>query len=703
MVHKHERVSSRRGVTVADGVTTRRRSRHRRPTPANRSVVRILVVLTLSLGTNYVVWRWFNSVNWNVWWIAIPLVVAETYSLVDAFLFGITMWRVKERGEPMTPDPEATCDVFVCTYNEPIDLVMTTARAAQRIRFPHNTWVLDDGARPEMRAAAEGCGIGYITRDANWANMPRHAKAGNLNNALFATEGEFMMILDADQIPDPEILDRTLGYFRDPKVAIVQTPQFFTNVTDSDPLGSQAPLFYGPIQKGKDGWNAAFFCGSNAVLRREALMQLGLSGYVKQVEKSIKNVLKTADTLLRKARKDAAQQGPTVIGALDKVRTAVSQARSELSNRRTSFSEVTYRFRQRVDEASRGLVDADFAAITKDLQDLGELPADPGRHAGMEQPQQQVFDAFESAEPLLDENVLAKLSRSDMSPLGAISSVRALVDAVDVSRSDEAQPIMPMATLSVTEDMATAMRLHGLGWKSVYHHENLAHGLAPEDLGTMLQQRLRWAQGTLQVMLKENPLVQKGLSAAQRLMYFATMWSYLSGFFALAYLSAPVFFLIFDVRPVISYGPDFLVRLIPYLVFNQVLFLVIGYGKRTWRGTQYSLALFPLWIRATWTACANVWFKRPLGFVVTPKTKVERAGPPWKLIWPQLTAMAGLAVAGVVGTVRYLLGLANFDLLSLGVNLAWIVFDLIILSVVISAAVYTGPDETEEQKVVATA
>src|SRR6185312_11397911 len=241
---------------------------------------------------------------------------------------------------------------------------------------------------------------------------------------------------------------------------------------ESDPLGSQAPLFYGPIQKGKDGWNAAFFCGSNAVLRREALMQLGLSGYVKQVEKSIKSVLRTADTLLRKARKEASQQGPAVVGALAEVRTAVAQARRELGNRRSSFSEVTYRFRQRVDEASRHLVDADFAAMTKDLQDLGELPSAPGRHAS----QEVVVDPFEPAEPLLDEAVLAKLSRSDMSPLGALSSVRALVDAVDVSRTDEAQPIMPMATLSVTEDMATAMRLHGLGWKSVYHHENLAHG-----------------------------------------------------------------------------------------------------------------------------------------------------------------------------------------------------------------------------------
>ncbi len=661
--------------------------RPRTPWTADRAVVRILVVLTLCLGVNYVVWRWLESVNWSAWWIAVPLVVAETYSLVDAFLFGMTMWRVKERGEPPAPPPGATVDVFVTTYDEPVDLVMTTALAARDIRFPHRTWVLDDGARPEMRAAAEAAGIGWITRDAHWADRPRHAKAGNLNNALMGTEGEFLLILDADQIPDPEILHRTLGWFRDERVAVVQTPQFFTNVTASDPLGSQAPLFYGPIQKGKDGWDAAFFCGSNAVLRREALMQLGLTGYVEQVERGIRQVLRTAGRLLATARREARGQGPHVLAALDAVADAVDLARRELRAGRSSIAEVTYRFRRRVDRASQGLVDADVAALVRDLEELGEADA-YGRHA-------------RAVPPVLDEVALSRLSARDVSPLTALSSVRALVDAVDVSRAEEAQPIMPMATLSVTEDMATAMRLHRLGWRSVYHHENLAHGLAPEDLGTMLQQRLRWAQGTLQVMLKENPLVQAGLSTGQRLMYFATMWSYLSGFFAVVYLAAPVVFLCFDVRPVVSYGPDFLLRLVPYLLVNQLLFLVIGYGKRTWRGTQYSLALFPLWIRATWTACANVWFRRPLGFVVTPKTRQERTAPPWRLIWPQLTAMALLALAAVVGTARYLLGATDFDLLSLGVNLVWVVFDLVILSVVISAATYTGPG-SEEKKATST-
>ncbi|MFP3590057.1 hypothetical protein SCB29_41585, partial [Paraburkholderia sp. SIMBA_055] len=66
----------------------------------------------------------------------------------------------------------------------------------------------------------------------------------------------------------------------------------------------------------------------------------------------------------------------------------------------------------------------------------------------------------------------------------------------------------------------------------------------------MLTQRLLWAQGTLHVMLRDNPLVKKGLSAGQRLMYFGTMWSYLSGFAALVYLTAPVLYLLAGVMPV---------------------------------------------------------------------------------------------------------------------------------------------------------
>jgi cellulose synthase (UDP-forming) len=254
---------------------------------------------------------------------------------------------------------------------------------------------------------------------------------------------------------------------------------------------------------------------------------------------------------------------------------------------------------------------------------------------------------------------------------------------------------MPMATLSVTEDMATCMRLHAMGWRSVYHHEVLARGLAPDDLGTMLQQRLRWAQGTLQVMLKENPLVQKGLSIPQRLMYFSTMYSYLSGFAAVVFLAAPFIYLVFGVLPVKAYGLTFLAFFAPYIIVNQLLFLVVGYGKKTWRGHQYSLALFPLWIRACWTAAANVWFNRPLGFVVTPKTTATDAPRPfpWRLVAPQLVAAVLLVLAIVVGAVRLWNGSAD-SVIGTGVNTLWVAYDLLILSVIWKAALYRGAPRT---------
>ena len=93
--------------------------------------VRLVVVLTVLTGANYVAWRWLASLNWDAWWIAVPLVIAETYSLIDVMLFGMTVWRLKTRTPPSPAPADATVDVFITTYNEPLDMVMTTALAAQ--------------------------------------------------------------------------------------------------------------------------------------------------------------------------------------------------------------------------------------------------------------------------------------------------------------------------------------------------------------------------------------------------------------------------------------------------------------------------------------------------------------------------------------------------------------------------------------------
>ena len=154
----------------------------------------------------------------------------------------------------------------------------------------------------------------------------------------------------------------------------------------------------------------------------------------------------------------------------------------------------------------------------------------------------------------------------------------------------------------------------------------------------MLQQRLRWSQGTLQVMLRENPLVQRGLSLGQRLMYFGTMWSYLSGFTTLVYLAAPIGYRTFGIRPVETFGQDFLFRLLPFLVVNQLLGLV-GRGFADVARPAARPGLVPPAMGACVTAVGNVWFGRSLGFVVTPKTRQESVRPQWTLVRPQIAAM----------------------------------------------------------------
>lgn len=628
-------------------------------------------MISAVLGINYVLWRWLFSVNWSVWWIAVPLVIAETYSLIDSLLFGLTMWRLKRRPAPPPPIPDATVDVYIATYNEPISMVMATVEAAQRITFPHTLWILDDGERPELAAAAAAHGVGYLTRSTAWEGKPRHAKAGNLSNALLETTGEFILMLDADQVPDPEILDRTLGYFRDPRMALVQTPQYFVNVPLDDPLGCQAPLFYGPIQQGKDGWNAAYFCGTNAVVRRETLMLLGIRGYVRAVEDGVRRTLHTADKIIARTRRRLGKTEGKADSALLNVRQAVLEARDQLDSG-TPIADVTFAFQQRVDSAARAVVEADLCEMRADLAAIGLI--------------ENTRD--EAGSSVLDDQSLEMLANRDWSPLGALESIRSMVRAVDVSRDDEALPILPIATISVTEDMATCMRMHADGWKTAYHHETLARGIAPDDLQTMVDQRLRWAQGTMQVLLRENPLAQRGLSWGQRLMYFATMWSYFSGFAAVAYILAPTLYFFFGIMPIQAYGWDFFGRLIPFLIVNQLVFMIVSRGTPTWRGQQYSLALFPVWIRACVTAVLNVYFRRPLAFVVTPKARHRRGAVPWRLMKWQLGAIVVLVAALATGILHYTSG--SITTLGLVVNLFWVLFDLLILSVAVHALRYRG-------------
>ncbi len=236
-----------------------------------RKTIAILFILTS--GT-YLIWR-LGTFNHNEMLFSLVLYGAELFGFLMTLNFIYTVWNLKKRKAPPAP-PGLKVDVYVPTLNEDIEILRKTLIGCINIRYPHKTYVLDDGNRPEVKKLAEELGVGYISRDKN-----EHAKAGNLNNALKYTDGDFIAVFDADHVPQPDFLDKVLGYFTDEKVAFVQTPQDFYNIDSfqhkqkKGRVWAEPNLFFRVILPGKDRFNAAFFCGSCAVLRRKALEDIG--------------------------------------------------------------------------------------------------------------------------------------------------------------------------------------------------------------------------------------------------------------------------------------------------------------------------------------------------------------------------------------------------------------------------------------------
>lgn len=167
---------------------------------------------------------------------------------------------------------EATVDVFITTYGEPLDVIRGTVQAALAMRGSHLTWVLDDGRSDEVRALAEGLGARYVRRLSGGG-----AKAGNVNHALSLASGRFFAIFDADFVPSPDFLVETVPFFSTHEVAFVQTPQTYGNLHNviSRGAGYMQAVFYRFIQPGRNRFNAAFCVGTNVIFRRQAVDEVG--------------------------------------------------------------------------------------------------------------------------------------------------------------------------------------------------------------------------------------------------------------------------------------------------------------------------------------------------------------------------------------------------------------------------------------------
>ena len=235
-------------------------------------LLRALALIALVWGVGYLTWR----VGWSGQG-ASPvafgmLIVTEFYGLYALAILTWFSWSRPPAVRPKTT-PDRSVDVYVCTYDEPTEVVMATLAGCRALAYPHTTWLLDDGRRPEMEEMAKLAGARYLTRDDN-----SHAKAGNLNAALPRTEGDLVLVLDADHVPMPDALDALVGYFDDERMAVVQTPHDFFNHDSAQHYSvgrHEQSLFYRVVCPGKDRHGAAYWCGSAALINRHALLEIG--------------------------------------------------------------------------------------------------------------------------------------------------------------------------------------------------------------------------------------------------------------------------------------------------------------------------------------------------------------------------------------------------------------------------------------------
>lgn len=258
------------------------------PTPQTWSrtlVVAILGVLTF----RYLLWRTTSTLNLSTpldGIFSLGLFAMELLILISGIIQLFLLLRVRDRRKAADQLAQfviegtyrPTVDVLIPTYDEPEFILRRTVIGCQAMEYePKTIYLLDDTRRPEIEALAAELGCEYMTRPDN-----RHAKAGNLNHAIPKTHSELLVLFDADFVPTKNFLIRTVGFFQDPKVALVQTPQSFYNPDPiarnlglEDVLTPEEEVFYRQIQRVRDGAGAVVCAGTSFVVRRSALDEVG--------------------------------------------------------------------------------------------------------------------------------------------------------------------------------------------------------------------------------------------------------------------------------------------------------------------------------------------------------------------------------------------------------------------------------------------
>jgi cellulose synthase (UDP-forming) len=278
--------------------------------PKNNNKIRTSIsVLCMTIGVNYLWWRLTSTVLGHndktiieqTWVFTVWLIEFIGYLEISVFLLIMSRYRNRSIEADLLEkqtDYRPSVDIFIPTYNEPLDVLEKTIIGAKSINYPHKrVYILDDGRRSWLREFCLKNEVEYVTRNDN-----SHAKAGNMNHGLRVSNGDLVAIFDADFVPHRNFLTRTVGFFQDPTTGIVQTPQHFfnrdiiqSNLNIGDDFPDEQRLFFDEMAASRDAWDAAFCCGSCSITRRSALDEIG--GFPTA---SITEDLLTTLTLLRK-------------------------------------------------------------------------------------------------------------------------------------------------------------------------------------------------------------------------------------------------------------------------------------------------------------------------------------------------------------------------------------------------------------------
>lgn len=247
---------------------------------------KVLIISSTIVCVLYIIWR-ISAIPLHSgilsFVLGLILYLAEVLGLIAFFnfqyLFIVKYKLEKKTLEDFKGQPVPFVDVLICTYNEPFNLLKLTIVAAACMDYPKDrfkVYVCDDGRREDLKKLCEEYGVGYITRDDNAG-----AKAGNINHALSVIQGDLFAVLDADMIPKKEFLKRTVGYFSNGNMAFVQTPQVYYNQDmyqynlKRNQIPNEQDFFMRDIQEARAAHNAVLHVGTNAVFRRQFVLDIG--------------------------------------------------------------------------------------------------------------------------------------------------------------------------------------------------------------------------------------------------------------------------------------------------------------------------------------------------------------------------------------------------------------------------------------------